>query len=126
MVETLGSPGDLARAFVRVTTGQVRPEAPMLDPPEPEPVAAVRTAPGADPPADPDHRCEVCGEPLTGHQRRFCGDPHRAQWHATRRHTVAVEIREALTDVQRAVGRLHQLCDELAHESAQRDTRKRG
>ena len=45
MVETLGSPGDLARAFMRVTTGQVLPEAPMLDPPEPEPAVAVRTAP---------------------------------------------------------------------------------
>ena len=114
MPALLGSPVDLARAFVRATTGLSVPETPGLDPPAPEAALAVRTAPVADPPADPDRRCDFCGGPLSGRQQRFCCDVHRSAWHTERRRTLTAQIREALTDVQRAVRRLQYLCDDMA------------
>jgi len=110
MTLVLGSPADLARAFVRATAGQGAPEVPLLDPPEPEAASAVLTAPAA----QPARRCDWCDAPLTGRQRRFCCDPHRSRWHGERRRELTAAIHEALADVQQATGRLQRLCDELA------------
>ena len=125
IVTLLGSRDDLARAFVRATSGLVVPEVPSLDPPAPSVTTCRLTAPAADRASDPDRRCDYCGVPLTGRQRRFCSDPHRSRWHVEHRRDLATQMSEALAVVAHATGRLQQLCNELATGAPQTAARHR-